>query len=72
MLNIDVEARNSFIDLGNNNYQCKTCTVAIKLVNNSVSNLKSHLGRKHKLTEFLTSSQLKQLNKESKSKPIIS
>ena len=69
---IDVEARNSFIDLGNNYFQCKTCTVAIKIVNNSVSNLKSHLGRKHKLTEFLTMSQVRHLNKEAKSKPLIS
>jgi hypothetical protein len=56
---IDLKARSLFIELGNNMFQCKKCTTAIKIANRSISNLKSHLGRKHKLTEFLTSSQLR-------------
>jgi len=40
-------------------------------VNNSVSNLKSQLGKKHKMFEFLTASQINQLNIESKTNPSI-
>ena len=69
---IDVKARILFIELGNNMFQCKNCTTAIKIANRSISNLKSHLGRKHKLAEFLTSSQLRQLNSKSQVTPIIS
>jgi hypothetical protein len=69
---IDVKARILFIELGNNMFQCKNCTTAIKIVNRSISNLKSHLGRKHKLAEFLTSSQLWQLHSKSQVTPIIS
>ena len=67
---IDVEAKSFFIDSGNNVFECKKCGAPIRIVNRSISNLKSHLGRKHKLIKFLTSSQLRQLY--SKSKPKIS
>ena len=40
-------------------------------MNNSVSNLKSQLGKKHKMFEFLTASQINQLNIESKTNPSI-
>ena len=69
---IDVKARSLFIELGNNMFQCKKCTTAIKIANRSISNLKSHLGRKHKLIKFLTSSQLRQLKSKSQVTPIIS
>ena len=35
----------------------------VKIANRSITNLKSHLGRRHHLERFLTESQLRQLNK---------
>ena len=69
---INTKAWNWFTKLENNYYECKKCGGAFKIANNSVTNMKSHLGRKHKMVEFSTSSQINQLNKESKTKPIIS
>ena len=40
-------------------FECKKCRNPKKIVNRSKTNLKSHLGRAHKMIKFLTSSQLR-------------
>ena len=55
-----------FVDLANNVFECVKCGSSVRIANRSISNLKSHLGRKHKFVKFLTSSQLRQLNNRSK------
>jgi hypothetical protein len=69
---IDIEARSFFVNTGSNVFECKKCRNPIKIVNRSITNLKSHLGRAHKMIKFLTSSQLRQLYNKSNKKSKIS